>query len=109
MIINYTKLGHYEYTDYSVNSDKFWSIKFIKDNLYEVSWGRRHFPPQGVRTINEAEALKRIKDKLRTGYLHKNSPIDEIHKQLWIVDQAKINLEKMLPEKIEPEIKKLKI
>ena len=108
-MINYLKLGRYEYYNSSQNSDKFWSVKFIKENSYEVMYGKNGQAPLQTLEINETVALKRIKEKLAKGYSHVDSNVDDFHKKHWI-NQTKKHYDEILPEKVEPVItKKIKI
>lgn len=108
-MIHYEKLGRYEYYNSSQNSDKFWSIKFIKENCYEVMYGKNGYGPQQTLEINEAVALKRIKEKIAKGYSHVDTEVDDFHKKHWIV-QTKKRYDEILPEKSEvSKPKKIKI
>ena len=108
-MIHYEKLGRYEYYNSSKNSDKFWSIKFIKEDCYETMHGRNGNAPIQTFEINESLALKRIKEKIAKGYSHVDTNVDEFHKKHWIV-QTKKNYDAILPEKVEvAKPKKIKI
>lgn len=108
-MIHYEKLGRYEYENSSQNSDKFWSIKFIKENCYEVMYGRNGNSPIQTLEVNEAVALKRIKEKLAKGYSHVDTNVDDFHKKQWIIHTKK-RYDAILPEKAEvAEPKKIKI
>ena len=107
-MINYEKLGRYEFIDYSINSDKFWTIKYIKPNEYEVEYGRNGQAAHSTLVINEKIASKRIKEKILKGYDHVPTSLDDVHKNEWII-YTKEHYEKMLPEKKIKDARRIKI
>ena len=107
-MIHYEKLGRYEFVDYNINSDKFWTIKYIKPNEYEVKYGRNGQDAHSTLIINEKVATKRVKEKILKGYNHIPTELDDYHKDEWII-YTKEKYEKMLPEKNTKQVKKIKI
>ena len=60
--------GRYEFT--GDNSSKYWSIERLPGGDALASWGRIGAErPQGRQVLTEAEAARRVKDKLRKGYV----------------------------------------
>lgn len=107
-MIHFSKLGRYEYTNYSQNSDKFYSIKFIDKDEYQIMYGKNGYEPQKILKVDEKIANKRINEKIAKGYKHVDSNVDEFHKNSWIMNNKK-NLELLLPEKDEKAVRKIKI
>jgi len=106
MILNtiiLNKLGRYEYT--KNGSNKFWQIKFLDIDKYEVSWGAIQYRNSGLNKniINETEVYKKVAEKIRKGYKKvAYEPIDSYH--------FKLNLESEIEKKtIDPQAKKYKI
>jgi predicted DNA-binding WGR domain protein len=58
-------IGRYEFVGGS--SSKFWQIKQYADG-YLAEWGRIGSGPQGERYYTEAEAYKKIREKIGKGY-----------------------------------------
>lgn len=107
-MIHFSKLGRYEYVNHSINSDKFWSIKYVKPNEYEVMYGKNGYGAQQTLTVDEKVAAKRIKEKLAKGYDHIDTDVDNFHKNEWIKNTKK-HYDTILPEKGDAPVKKIKI
>lgn len=98
-MIHFSKLGRYEYTNYSQNSDKFYTVKFISENNYEIQYGKNGYPAQQVLSVNESIAATRIKEKIKKGYNHVKTTLDDEHEKAWILHN-KNNLEILLEKKV---------
>ena len=105
-MINYSVLGRYEFV--SGNSDKFYSIKYIKEDEYEIMYGKNYHPPLSIYTVNEVVALKKIKEKINKGYKHVDTNVDDYHKKAWI-NMNKKTLDSILPEKDEKQKIRIKL
>ena len=106
-MIHPDNLGRFQYYEPSENSNKFWSIRYIKPNTYETMHGRVGNKAV-TNTIDEAKARERIKDKLRKGYEQVASNADDEHRKMWKIITQK-HLENILPVKDEPQAKKVKL
>lgn len=58
--------GRYEYKD--DRSDKFWSIKKLKNGNVLAEWGRNGSPPQGTKEYTQSEARNKLYEKTAKGY-----------------------------------------
>jgi len=69
-MINKEYLGRYEFTDWSVNSNKFWHIIYdLNTSTYLVTFGRKGTRGQNpLNSYNEKKAFSKIKEKIRKGY-----------------------------------------
>jgi predicted DNA-binding WGR domain protein len=79
-MIESSMLGRYEYYNSEINSDKFWHIVYdMNQATFVACWGRNRPGNRGAqsKTYTEAEAIKKIREKMKKGY-KKISGYDEI-------------------------------
>jgi len=63
-------LGRYQFTDWSINSNKFWHIIYdMNKQTYLVTFGRNGTRGQNpLSSYDEKKAMSKIKEKIRKGY-----------------------------------------
>lgn len=80
-MIDNNLLGRYEYTE--GNSYKFWTARLLRKDEYQAEWGSITARNTSTQDIDEKTALKRIKEKIKKGYVKVASKEDEKNKILY--------------------------
>lgn len=110
-MIHFSKLGRYEYCDYARNSDKFYCIRAMGNDRYEITYGKNGYGPQQTLEVDAKVAARRIKEKIAKGYTHVDSDLDDEHQKIWMI-YTKERYETLLKEKEEknePQARRVKI
>lgn len=77
-------VGRYEFKDFG--SYKYWQIKYLEVNLYEVSYGRIG-TVQETYNLDEKKAFSKLKEKIKKGYKKvENQELDFYHQKILLND-----------------------